>query len=70
MDELRKLIPSDTEKVRFGVAHVGRPEVVPQVTAALREEYGDVEILSAPATPVLATHTGLGTWAIAFLVED
>ena len=32
--------------------------------------YGEVEILSAPATPVLATHTGIGTFAIAYLVED
>jgi fatty acid-binding protein DegV len=70
LEELRKLIPPQTQRVRFGVAHVSRPEIVPQITAALKEEYGDVEILSAPATPVLATHTGIGTWAIAFLVED
>ncbi len=70
MEELRKLIPEDARKVRFGVSHVGRPEIVPEVMAALKAEYGDVEILSAAATPVLATHTGMGTWAIAFLVED
>jgi fatty acid-binding protein DegV len=70
MEQLRKLIPAEAERVRFGIAHVGRPEIVPKVTAALRAEYGDVEILSAPATPVLATHTGIGAWAVAFLVED
>lgn len=70
LEQLRKLIPDEAERVRFGIAYVGRPEIVPEVTAALRAEYGDVEILSAPATPVLATHTGIGAWAVAFLVED
>ncbi len=67
---LRHRIPSDVRKVRFGVIHVGCPEVLPRVSEALRREYGDVEILTAPATPVLATHTGVGTWAIAYMVED
>jgi DegV family protein with EDD domain len=70
MKALRKQIPPEAEKVRFGVAHVGCPEVVPAVTSALRSEYGDIEILSAPATAVLATHTGIGAWAVAYLVED
>jgi fatty acid-binding protein DegV len=29
-----------------------------------------VEILSAPATPVIATHLGIGAWGIAYMVED
>jgi DegV family protein with EDD domain len=70
MDVLRRNIPAQAEKVRFGIPYVGCPEIVEEVTAALRAEYGDVEILSAPATPVIATHTGIGAWAIAFLVED
>jgi DegV family protein with EDD domain len=67
---LRGKIPPGAEKVRFGIPHVGCPEIVAGVTEALREEYGEVEILSAPATPVIATHTGIGAWAIAYLVED
>ncbi len=67
---LRKRIPRNAEQIRFGVIHVGCPEIVPEVSEALRREYGEVEILTAPATPVLATHTGIGTWAVAFLVED
>lgn len=70
MDVLREKVPSGAKKVRFGIAHVGCPEIVPQARKALKEEYGDVEILAAPATPVLATHTGIGAWALAFLVED
>ena len=67
---LRKKLPSQVDKIRFGISHVGCPEIVEEVTTALRAEYGDVEILSAPATAVLATHLGIGAWAIAFLLED
>ena len=70
LDALRKEIPSGVEKVRFGIPYVGCPGLVEDVTAKLRSEYGDVEILSAPATPVIATHLGIGAWGIAFLVED
>lgn len=58
-------------RVRFGVVHVGRPEIVQEVSAHLRARYGqDVEILGAPATPVVATHTGIGAWALAWMRED
>lgn len=37
----------------------------------LRAEYGDqVEVLTAPVTPVIATHLGTGAWGVAYLVED
>ena len=62
---------SGTKKVRFGVVHVGMPEIVGEMTRALRAEYGaDVEVIGAPATPVIATHIGLGGWGVAYLVED
>jgi fatty acid kinase/fatty acid kinase fatty acid binding subunit len=68
---LRRQIPKGAEQVRFGVVHVGLPEIVEEMTRRLRSEYGDrVEILSAPATPVISTHLGIGAWGIAFLVED
>jgi len=68
---LRAQIAADVNKLRFGIAQVGIPEVVEEISAALRREYGkDVEILSAPATPVIATHLGIGAWAVAYLVED
>jgi fatty acid-binding protein DegV len=70
MEVLRKRIPSGVDKIRFGIPHVGCPEIVKEVTSALRAEYGDVEILSAPATPVIATHTGIGAWGVAFMIED
>ncbi len=66
---LREAIPPGTERLRFGTAHVGCPEVVEEVEEALRREWGEVEIVSVPATPVLATHLGLGAWAVAYMVE-
>jgi DegV family protein with EDD domain len=68
---LREQIPQGAEKVRFGVVQVGIPDVVEGISEELRAEYGrDVEILSAPATPVIATHVGIGTWGVAYIVED
>lgn len=67
---LRARVPRDA-KVRFGVVHVGLPEIVDPVSAELRAAYGQhVEILSAPATPVISTHLGIGAWGVAYLVEE
>jgi fatty acid-binding protein DegV len=44
--------------------------VLEEVSAALRERYGNPEILTAPVTPVLATHLGPGAWGVTYLVED
>jgi fatty acid-binding protein DegV len=68
---LREHIPVEVQRVRFGIVHVGVPEVVEDVARQLRADYGEhVEILTAPVTPVIATHTGIGTVGVAFLVED
>jgi len=68
---LRSQIDTAATQVRFGVVHVGIPEIVDDISQRLREEYGDrIEILSAPATPVISTHLGIGAWGIAYMVED
>jgi DegV family protein with EDD domain len=68
---LREQLPAGVEKVRFGVVHVGVPEIVEPIVTELRATFGDqVEILSAPATPVISTHLGTGAWGIAYMVED
>ncbi len=68
---LREQIPRDAKKVRFGVVHVGIPHVVDEVVGKLREEYGEhSEILVAPVTAVIATHVGIGTLGLIYLVED
>ena len=58
------------ETVRFGIVHVGIPEIISEVRELLVARYGEVEILSAPVTPVIATHIGIGAWGLAFMVED
>jgi len=61
----------DAKRVRFGVVHVGCAEIAPQVAGALRSHFGpNVEVLDAPATPVISTHLGTGAWGIAYMVED
>jgi DegV family protein with EDD domain len=67
---LRRKLPPEVHKIRFGIAHVGYPEIIEPVSERIREEYGDVEIISAPATPVIATHTGIGAWGLGFILED
>ena len=68
---LREQVPAEVEKARFGVVHVGLPEIVEPMIAELRVIYGPkVDILQAPATPVISTHLGIGAWGIAYLVED
>lgn len=68
---VRAQVPADVEKVRFGIVHVGIPEIIEPVARTLREAYGqEVEILSAPATPVISTHLGTGAWGLAYMVED
>ena len=58
------------QKIRFGISHVGAPHIIPDVRERLIQIYGDVEILSAPATPVISTHLGAGAWALAYMLED
>ena len=70
MEAVRAGIPREARKIRFGVVHVGCPEIVESVKRELRERFGEVEMLSAPATPVIATHLGTGAWGVAYMVED
>ena len=70
LDTMREDMGSVPERVRFGIVHVGVPEIIPEVSEMLVERYGEVEILSAPATPVLSTHLGIGAWGLAYMVEN
>jgi len=70
LDAVTGMIPAGA-RVRFGIVYVGDDGIVEPVSKTLRERYGgDVEILAAPATPVIATHIGLDAWGLAYLVED
>jgi DegV family protein with EDD domain len=68
---LRDHVPAGARSVRFGVVHVGMPEIVDEMRSALQAEYGaDAEVIGAPATPVIATHLGIGAWGLAYMTED
>lgn len=70
MDLLAARVPPGSARVRFGVVHVACEEVLAEVTAALRARYGaDTEVLTGPASPVLATHVGPGAWGLAYLAD-
>jgi hypothetical protein len=60
----------EAEKVRFGVVHVDAAEAAEEIRSALLERFGEREILTAPATPVIATHIGPNAWGLAYMVED
>jgi DegV family protein with EDD domain len=68
--ELRTRIPPTANKLRFGIVHVGCVEKAEEVRELLRVEFGEREIMIAPASPVLATHIGPGAWGVAWQLED
>jgi hypothetical protein len=71
MKALASRIPDHGSSVRFGVVQMGAPEVVQPVSERLRRRRGpDVETLTAPATPVIATHLGTGARGVAGMVDD
>ena len=70
LDAMAEDIGRVPETVRFGIVHVGIPEIISEVRELLVARYGEVEILNAPVTPVIATHIGIGAWGLAYMVED
>jgi uncharacterized protein len=65
----RRLSPRP-QVIRFGVAHVEAPETAERVRTALLAAYRPRDCFVTLATGVLATHAGLGAWAIFYQVED
>lgn len=70
LELLDRAVPAGSRTVRFGVMHVDSPEMCDRAEAALCEGWPDAEVITGPATPVLATHTGPGAWGIAYLAES
>jgi DegV family protein with EDD domain len=70
MAELERRVPRTAQALRFGVVHVDAEDIVEAVSGELLSRYGEREIISAPATPVLATHLGPGAWGLAYQWED
>ncbi|MFW6084602.1 MAG: DegV family protein, partial [Gemmatimonadota bacterium] len=57
-------------EVRFGVAHVDAEEPAAEVARRLEERYDGKDVLVGPASAALGVHTGPGTWALAYQIED
>jgi uncharacterized protein len=70
LDEVAARVPADAGRPRFGVVHVACPEILAPVRESLVRRFGETEILTAPVTPVLATHLGVGAWGVAWMVEE
>jgi fatty acid-binding protein DegV len=70
IEQLEKRVPRGAQRLRFGVFHVACPESVAEAAAELKARWGEREVLSAPGTPVIATHAGEGAWGVAWMVED
>jgi DegV family protein with EDD domain len=67
---MERRIPAGTQRLRIGIAHVDCPDVAEEVRGAVVARFEPYEVLVWPATPVLATHAGLGAWAVFWSVED
>jgi DAK2 domain fusion protein YloV len=68
MELLEERVPPGSGRVRFGVVHVACEEVLEEIATELRARYGaETEVLTGPASPVLATHVGPGAWGLAYL---
>lgn len=70
LEILERRVPRTVGRVRFGIPHVAAPEVAEEVAREIRVRWGDRDVLVAPASPIIATHTGEGAWGIAYMIED
>jgi len=70
LDILQQRVPRDAQAVRFGVVHVGAPEVAQSVADEIERLWPGRDIFTVPATPVLSTHLGPGAWGVAWQWED
>ncbi len=67
---MERRIPRGVKRLRIGVAHVDCSKVAEAVRAAIQARFHPLDLLVWPATAVLATHAGLGAWAVFWTVED
>jgi len=68
--EVKARVPVGAPGLRLGIIHVSCVDVVTRLSAELRAHYGpDVDILTGPVTPVLATHLGLGAWGMGWVMD-
>jgi DegV family protein with EDD domain len=69
LDIVKRMVPARAKRLRFGIQHVGRPEIVAEITQGLNAIFGEREILESLVTPVIATHLGPGAWGLTWQAE-
>ncbi|MDH3297145.1 MAG: DegV family EDD domain-containing protein [Gemmatimonadota bacterium] len=72
-DEVFKLLDEKLDgasQVRFGVAHFGAQDAAERIAEKLQACYAPREVLVGAASASLGVHTGPGTWALAYQIED
>ena len=67
---MERRIPRGVQRLRIGIAHVDCSKVAEAVRTAVQARFHPLDLLVWPATAVLATHAGLGAWAVFWTVED
>jgi len=70
LQTLRARIPRDPKRLRFAIVHVGCEEKAASFAGMLRDEWGNRDVIITRASPVLATHLGVGAWGVAWMLED
>jgi hypothetical protein len=67
---LDRALAAKPTSLRLGVIHAGIHQFAETLRQELVRRYAPKEALVSPITPVLAAHTGIGTWGVFYQVED
>lgn len=67
---LDRALSARPQSLRLGVVHAGIHQFAETLRQELVRRYTPKEALISPITPVLAAHTGIGTWGVFYQVED
>ncbi|HWH03053.1 MAG TPA: DegV family protein [Gemmatimonadales bacterium] len=67
---LDRALAAKPKSLRLGVVHAGIHQFAESLRQELVRRYAPKEALISPITPVLAAHTGIGTWGVFYQVED
>jgi len=67
---LDRALAAKPRALRLGVVHAGIHQFAETLRQELVRRYAPKEALVSPITPVLAAHTGIGTWGVFYQVED
>ena len=70
LELLDRALEARPRELRLGVVHGDIPAFAETLRAELVARYRPKQCLVAPITPVIAAHTGVGSWGVFYQVED